>query len=182
VRLLSRARQTVWSAGVLLYKALAGGTAQGAMAGDAIACAASGLAWAPPRLPASADPNGVFAPLMRLMLAADPDARPDCSALLQHPVVSQLSRLLAEHDARVPYQLVPTLNRAGGLRPLAPQGQPPADKSRPGAAGTCDRALLELRGVHNHVGKASIGGLRCALRLGEDRFVADPRGAHSDPL
>lgn len=54
------------------------------------------------------------APLLRLVLAADPDARPDCSTLLQHPVVLQLSRLLAERDARVPYQLASTLNRAGG--------------------------------------------------------------------
>lgn len=176
----------MWSAGVLLYEALAGGTARGGMAGDAVACAASGLAWAPPRLPSSADPNGVFAPLLRLMLTVDPDARPDCSTLLQHPVVLQLSCRLAEHDARAPYQLPPTLRRAArggqaGLRPLALRGQPTADESSSGAAGMCDRALLEMRGVHNCVGRAAVG-LRYALRLGEDCFIADPRGAHSDPL
>jgi len=53
--------------------------------------------------PRSALPHGsepFFTPLLHLMLTPDPEARPDCSALLQHAAITPVKRLVAEAEAQ----------------------------------------------------------------------------------
>lgn len=175
----------IWSAGVLLYEALAGETS-GATAGDAVSCAEAGLAWAPPSLPARADPSGVFSALLRLMLTVDPERRPDCSTLLQHPLVSrELSRIIAEHETRRRCAQQPASQSrcSAGSEAERQRWLRASSTCERGAAG---RALAELRGSTNRAsdgaaagrcsGSGDAGDARAGLR------AADRWSARSDPL
>ena len=82
----------VWSAGVVVFEALAG-SRRGIRADDALS---AGSSWSLPELPADVEGAVAFSLVLRLMLTVDPEARLDCSSLLVHPAMAEL-RLLADN-------------------------------------------------------------------------------------
>lgn len=184
----------VWSAGVVLFKALTG-SSRGVTADDAAAWAGVG-AWKPPPLPAST--TAALDELLRLMLTVNVESRPDSGALLQHPAVLQLKQIVAESGrmrvaSPIALAAAPAPIAADCYSPLVLLGLPlrpnmvgrEADLARLLALCTAesDAAIVGLRGMGG-IGKTVLAltlAHELAPRFHDGQLFLDARGTQHDP-
>lgn len=119
------AKADVWSPGVVIYEALTG-SRSGASADDVVRM---GPSWSLPGLPESVESVAALAAVLRLMLAVDPGARPDCRSLLLHPAIAPI-RLLADSASGVSSSGSAVTPARKRLLPLASASSPPPSLAR----------------------------------------------------